>query len=130
MLTKDGILGAQDFTIEQVAVPEWNGSVFVRGLTAEERDEFEGGSVSFAGEGKPTPVLTNMRARLAVRCICDAEGNRLFSDDDVGALGRKCGAALDRITEVARRLSGLTKKDMEELAGNSAGAPIASSPTN
>ena len=51
--------------------------------------------------------------------IVDADSKRIFADSDAESLGKKNSAALDRIYAVAERLSGLTKKDIEELAKNS-----------
>ena len=40
----------------------------------------------------------------------------MFTDADVVALGAKSAAALDRIYDVATRLSGITDEDVEEIA--------------
>ena len=37
-LSKDQILGAVDFSFVEVEVPEWGGTVRIRGLSAAERD--------------------------------------------------------------------------------------------
>lgn len=118
LLTRDAILQANDLPYEDVEVPEWGGVVRVRTLTGKERDTFEE-SISQV-KGKKTELrLANVRAKLAARAIVDENGNRLFSDDDISALGKKSAAALDRVFTVARRLSGFTDEDMEELVGNS-----------
>ena len=62
-----------------------------------------------------------------VLCTCDAEGARLFTDQDADKLGKKSAVAVNRIFEVARRLSGMTEEDLEEMAGNSERVPSASS---
>lgn len=117
LLTRDDILKAQDLPTERVSCPEWGGEVIVRGLTGAERDAFEQGIVET--RGKNTRMnLKNIRARLVALTVVDEQGNRLFSDDDVEPLGRKSATALNRVFEVAQRLSGLTPADVEELAGN------------
>ena len=60
----------------------------------------------------------NFRAKLAAACIVDEEGNRLFSEKDVAALGRKSAAALDRVATAAQRISAMSQEDVDELAGN------------
>jgi len=40
-LTKEQILGASDIEIEKVDVSEWGGFVYVKGMTAKQRDDFE-----------------------------------------------------------------------------------------
>ncbi|MGH3780699.1 MAG: hypothetical protein ACRDRO_08760 [Pseudonocardiaceae bacterium] len=114
-LTRDAILQAEDIPSDDVTVPEWGGMVHVVGLTGTERDKME---ASVVGTGKKMN-LTNFRARLCSLCIADAEGNRLFSDYDVAALGHKSAAALARVFTAAQRLSGLSDADVDDLAGES-----------
>lgn len=118
LLTRDAILQAQDLPTEQVHVPEWGGDVLVRALTGAERDRFEQSIVE--QRGKNTRMnLQNIRAKLVALTVVDEQGNRIFKDEDVKWLGNKSAAALDRIFEVAQRLSGLRDEDVEELAKNS-----------
>ena len=122
LLTRQQILEAQDIEDEIVEVPEWGGSVKVQGLTGTERDQFE--SALIKGKGKNTTMnLRNVRAKLVAHSIVDDDGNRLFTDHDVGVLGAKSAAALDRVFAVAQKLSGITKEDVEELAKNLEDAP-------
>lgn len=118
ILTRDAILQAEDLPRELVEVPEWGGCVYVRALTGAERDAFEASVVE--QRGKSTKMnLRNIRAKLVALTIVDEEGTRLFSDADVKLLGQKSAAALDKLFEVAQRLSGLKDEDVEELAKNS-----------
>lgn len=120
ILTKQAILQAPDLQLEEVAVPEWGGSVLVRGLTGTERDSFEASVIT--REGKRVEMdLTNMRAKLVVRCVVDENGDRLFSDADAVVLGSRSAVALNRVFEVAQRLSGLTEADMDDLKKVSTG---------
>lgn len=117
VLNRDAILQANDLPTERVEVPEWDGEVIVRGLTAAERDQFEQSIVET--RGKDTRVnLRNIRAKLVALTVVDEEGNRIFRDEDVELLGRKSATAINRIFEVAQRLSGLRPEDVDELAGN------------
>ena len=121
-LTKEQILKQDDLKREQVDVPEWGGSVWVRTLTGTERDQFEGSVIE--RRGKDTAFnYRNLRAKLAVLTIVDEKGTRLFTDDDVAALGLKSSAALDRVFEIAQRLNGLSRQDVDELAKNSGSVP-------
>lgn len=130
----DYVLAVQDIKTEEVRVPEWDSPgveawVLVRGMTGLERDDWE-------AEMAPDPEVARnwrrmspgqrqavirkrmqgARARLVARCCVDEEGNRLFSSSDVEMLAQKSAAALDRIYEVAARLSGIREGDVEELA--------------
>lgn len=133
-LSKDDILHAEDLRTEEVDVPEWGGTVLVRGLTGRERDEFEGSVLEQRGQ-KTVTNTANVRAKLAVKCVVDDTGQRVFADTDANALGEKSGAAIDRVFEVASRLSGLGDGDVKELAadfsvaagnGSSSNSPVAS----
>jgi hypothetical protein len=117
LLSKDAILKADDLPRQVVEVPEWGGSVMVRGLTGSERDKFEASVL--VKKGKDYDVkLTDLRARLVVLSVIDEAGNRLFDDNDVAELGKKSASALNRVFEAAQRLSGLTDQDIEELEKN------------
>ena len=115
-LDKAGIFGCDDLKVEAVAVPEWGGTVHVRGMRGFERDAFE--QSMFTGEGESrTFVGDNIRARLLVRTLCNENGERLFDDSDDADLGRRNAAAISRLYLVAQRLSGLGDEEVKK-AGN------------
>lgn len=114
MLTKEQILGMDDLKTEVVKVPEWGCELKVKTITGTDRDAWESSITNSAGK----VTTENIRAKLLVRCIVDDAGARLFTDADADALGGKSAAALDRLFTVARKLNGLTKEDVEELAKN------------
>ncbi len=114
-LSRDAILAADDRELEAVDVPEWGGEVLLRALSGADRDAFEleaFGSKQ-AGEG-----MRNVRAKLVSRCIVDQDGNRLFEDADVEALGQKSAAALNRLFEKCRTMNGFTDQDVADLEKN------------
>lgn len=118
LLTRDAILQAEDLPTEDIEVEEWGGAVRVRALTGAERDAFEQSIVE--QRGKSTRVnMRNIRAKLVALTVVDGDGKRLFSDKDAELLGKKSAMALNRVFEVAQKLSGLSPEDMEELSGNS-----------
>lgn len=116
-LTRDQILSAPDLQTEDVEVGEWGGVVRVRGLTGAQRDAYEASIVKQVN-GKPRMDMENMRAKLVALCIVDEAGNPLFTQADVEKLGQKSGAALQRVFEVAQRLSGLAPEAVEEALKN------------
>jgi hypothetical protein len=121
MLTRDQILKqAIHLPREEVPTPEWGEgtSVLVRALTALERDQWEIANYDLKQrEAKVT--MGNARARLAVLCVIDDSGERIFRDEDAALLGRSHSAPLDRIFDVCRRLSGMTTAETEILRKNS-----------
>jgi hypothetical protein len=132
-LTRDAILGAHDLPREDVRVPEWfhaesgADTVLVQGLNGTQRDEFEASTISLrgpAGKQQAVPDTANIRAKLVARCIIDPDTTKpMFTQQDVHKLGEKSSAALDRVFEVAARLSGISKDDLEELGKDSPTGP-------
>jgi hypothetical protein len=120
LLTKDDILDKEDRATEIVEVPEWGGAVTVRALSGTERDHYEGSMVRYQRTDKGTVEIKsveteNVRARLVSLSVVDEEGKRMFAEKDVLALGDKSAAALNRLFDVAQRLSALTNRDVEVL---------------
>ena len=116
-LTREQILQADDIQTEKVNAPEWGGEFWVRGLSGIEKDEFEESIIELK-EGKKVVTMKLMRAKLAAKTICDENKKRLFSDDDIELLGKKSSAVLSLVFDIAQRLSGLVKGDVERLAKN------------
>jgi len=135
ILGRDEILAKTTLNRELVDVPELgeDAQVWVRGLTAFERDEYEQSLLRAKGSGRRqqlVPAFMNAKARLCVKCVVDEAGNRVFSDRDADALGKTPAAALDRIVQVAHRLSGMSIEDLEDLTGNSLSAQGEDSPSS
>lgn len=110
MLSREAILNYNDLPTEKVSVPVWGGDVFVRTMTARERDNFERSIV-----GDKEKDLDNIRARLAVLTVCDENGKLLFSPEDANQLGTKSAKALDTLLPVIKRLNGMSEEDLDEL---------------
>lgn len=119
-LSAEDILNADDLRPEPVDIPEWGGTVLVRGMSGTDRDRFEASMMNDNMNGvSKDKAMERYRARLAAACLVDAEGKRIFrSDAEVKRLGEKSGQALTRVVEVASRLSGMTASDVAELTGN------------
>ncbi|MFF7310561.1 hypothetical protein [Streptomyces sp. NPDC008137] len=118
-LSAEQILGADDLAYEDVPVPEWGGTVRVRELPGTERDKFEAQFVGKDGASVRAEGLEGFRARLAAASIVDADGKQLFrSVAEVKRLGEKSARALQRVCDVATRLSKMSEEDVKELTGN------------
>jgi hypothetical protein len=112
-LNKAAILSANDKKMIEVQVPEWGGVVAIRVMTGTERDKFES---EFVGGSKSVEMV---RAKLVAKCLCDENGERLFSEADIPQLGEKSAAVLDRLFSECMKLNRFTKDDVEEMAKNS-----------
>ncbi len=103
MLDKNAILSAQDIKTETVAVPEWNGSVGVRTLSATDLLSFWDSCRDAAGE----LVRDRVQPALLARTLVGDDGARIFNDEDIGALMAKSAGAVAKLFEAAQRLNGL-----------------------
>jgi hypothetical protein len=115
ILSKAAILAAKDLVTESVHVPEWQGEVLVRTLTAAELDQYQTSMLQQRGKSQ-VANLENIRSKLVAMTVVDEDGQRLFTDSDVKALSGKSGSAVNRIFEVAQRLSGLSNDAVDEMA--------------
>ncbi len=116
ILSKQQILEAQDIKIEEVEVPEWGGSVFIKVMNATQRDEFE----TFVYKRQDQKDLSGMRVLLCKLCLCDEQGKRMFeSVNDVKALTDKSGSALMVVFQAAQKLNALSPDDVGEMEENS-----------
>lgn len=117
--TRDAIFGMDDRRYEELFIPEWDMKVKVRSLTAGERDRYEVNSIEEKSNGNRSIKMRNLRSRMVVLVTCDEHCRPLFRSEDVDMLSGRSAAALQRIFEVGQRLAGMTKEDVDELAGNS-----------
>lgn len=107
---RESILTADDLPREAVEVPEWGLTVWVRTISASQRDAFEGALAK--------DQYLDVRARLAAYALCDEDGSPLFTEADIKALGMKSSAAISRIADVAMRLNAVTPKDLDAIEKN------------
>lgn len=125
-LTREAILAANVMATEKVPVPEWGGTVTVRGMTGDELEAFlrtqsrdvPAGNRAGRRGGQTEKQVSEefLRARMVAWCVVDDDGNRKFSDDDVAALNKTSSSALVRIARVVMRLSGLDEDELDRMA--------------
>ncbi len=114
LLTKESILAKKDLAEEIVEVKEWGGKVKIRALNGKERDEFE--SYLVQNPGKNYKInMKGARAKLLSLALVGEDGKSLFASDE---LAGKSGAVLNKLFEVAQRLSGLADADIEKSAAD------------
>jgi hypothetical protein len=97
--------------IEKVDVPEV-GTVWVRGMTAIELDQW------VANHAK-TDSRDHYHAFLIARTLCDENGKRLFTDEELKKVSTLPSQVADRLWDIAARLSGITKEAEEANRKNS-----------
>lgn len=124
-LSAQDILLADDLAEEDVFVEEWGGWVTVREITAADRDWMDAEMLKDAQEGRGV-ILENdqgnkfgadaFRLRLVTLSLVDKNtGERLFSNKQVEALGRKSNSAINNLSTVVLRVNGMTEEDIQEM---------------
>lgn len=114
-LSREAILEAEDRKYDTVACPEWGGDVRLRSITGTQRDAYEASIITTNGSDRKVNTR-NARVKLIVLCAVDEDGRPLFTSEDLGALGRKNAAPIDRIFDACRKLSGMSEEDVERLS--------------
>lgn len=112
ILTRDDILKAEDRKIQPLHIPEWGGTIYLREWSAKDMDTFE------KSQQKADEHNSKKRALLAALSVCDAEGNKMFSVDDIEQLGEKSTDALDRVLLAVVLMNGWDQESQEELEKN------------
>ena len=124
LLSKDQILKADRKKTVDVPVKEWGGEVRLQELSASDRDLWENESFVLNAEGTGAKFNPkHARARLVVRCLVDENGKRMFSDDEVAAIGSLSASSVQRLFNAARKLNAISNEDMKSLEGNSDAGP-------
>ena len=128
-LTAAEILGMEDIVEELVEVPEWKGTVRVRGLTGRERDAYEASLLDQRGRSTKAN-LQNARSKLVVLSVRNSDGSRMFTEAQISELSAKSASALNRVWKKALELAGMGDEDVEELTLGFDDAPSEPSTTD
>jgi hypothetical protein len=132
------ILDVDDLEKVLVPCPEWGGDVYVRVLTAQEREIYEvvidarrelREAVETDEDGEPMPAAArlpapdalppSLRIPLVRMATCTAEGDALFAPGDEEWLAGKSQVVTTRIFEAAWKLNKMGRDDQEDLKKNS-----------
>lgn len=132
LLSKAAILACEDLPTTDVDVPEWGGTVRVKGMTGAQRDAFEDSLFVDvpSADGKTIARkqdTKNIRAKLVAASLVDADGAALFTQGEIDTLAQKSARALSRVFEAAQRLNGMTPEAKEEAKNASAPGPSGAS---
>ncbi|RJP53627.1 MAG: hypothetical protein C4583_04375 [Anaerolineaceae bacterium] len=129
-LSVEEILSADDIPSCDEYVPEWGGWVHLVGLDGREASQFSKRMVRIVN-GKPVAQgLDNFMAKLLADTIRDPQTNqRMFTVEQVEALGRKSAMVLKRLAAKASELSGMSEEANEAAEKNSE-TPDGDSPTD
>lgn len=106
----DDILAADQTQSVTVHVPEWRCDVWIRTLPLGDLQAWELECLRSKGDG-----VDEYRTRYLSKCLVDADGKPLFSNEQLKKLSGKVGA---RLFKIAQRHNDLDDKEIEELGKN------------
>jgi hypothetical protein len=124
-LSADDILKRDSFKYDELDVPEWGGTLRFRTISGADRDRWAAAYAKAQASDDLTAIV-GAQARLISLSSCDAEGKRIFSDEQVSALNEgQSGAVLQRVFTA---ISALNKIDTGalETEGKDSPAPESS----
>lgn len=114
VLTRDEILAADRLVFEEVPAPELgeDAVVRVRAFSLEARQKYY-------GMIEKAKALASADIVCLVACsVVDDQGDLMFTEEDLAALGRKDAKLMDRIVEVAARVNGIGAQPAEAALKN------------
>jgi hypothetical protein len=115
MSLREKILAKQDIQEQIVEVSEWEVSILVRGLTGRQRAKL----LTEAVDEKGKPDLQKIYPELVILSSYDPETKeKVFQPTDRDAVVEKSGAALEKIAQVAMKISGLSPETAREAEKN------------
>jgi len=125
MLNRDSILNARDFGLKEVEVPEWGGTVYLRKWSAKDRNAYIAKSVNVDEGGAQVNYETIFDSQVwaVAMSICDEDGKRFFTDEELDLLAAKNGDVIQRLCGEVFKLNGLAEKSIEEAAENFENVP-------
>ena len=118
MLTRSMILASEYPKPIEVDIPEWGGKVFIRYITADEREEWESLDWVQTANGTLKYNKEHIRARFLAFCLADENGDLLFSQDDIDVLSKQPAHIISGLYQIARQINVVGDDDILELAKN------------
>lgn len=116
MSLRDRIFAVDDLQREIHKIEQWGLDVEIRGMSGAARAAI----IQNAASNNGTLDFGKMMPELVVSCTFDpVTGEQVFEESDLEAIMTKSGAALDKITTVAMRLSGFGDKAVDEAGKDS-----------
>ena len=101
-LTREQLLAPAPVDVQEIDIPELGGSVFVHGMTVTEKTAFDGQFLTSSGSVNKRKY-SQMRVRLLIKCVRDADGKQLLTEDDIDAIGQQRADLMERLFDAAMR---------------------------
>ncbi len=117
-LDKTAFLTPVPVDLVEFKIPELGGSVWIKGMTVTERSKFERQFRTRKGDTNERK-MNEIRQRMLVACVCNADGQQLLTEADIEAIGKQRADIVERLVNAAQIACGMSTDDMEDLAKNS-----------
>jgi hypothetical protein len=115
-----------DLLYERVPVPEWKGEARMQEFSFDGKAEFAiWGQAIEDGGNKDVKSIVGFAARVVALSLSNDDGTLVYPDFEEGtaALLRRSPTVVDRLSDVALRLSGLVPDAVEQTADELPNAP-------
>lgn len=126
LATRDILLRAPVRRFKLVDIPGW-GKFRVRSLTELERSRFEASIRDKNGNVSPTKLI-DLKCRLIVLCVVDADGNQLLTNGDIDQLRQQDSRYTNQLVTEIQSHCGISDEDMGDLEKNCEATTAGSSP--
>ena len=128
ILSKEDLFAATNPVIEYVELPSLKAGLYVRGMTALERDQFETMGMNKSGKLE-SQRLHGVRARTLLMGVCNKDGSPFFSQSsaDLLRVNNLPAGVVDTLYKRILRLSGIGEDDQKEIEDRLADPTDASS---
>lgn len=113
MSLREQIASVKDYELEQVFVPEWNTDIYLRSITVGERVK-----LYTLLDDKTTE--SRLSIWLVMFCLTEADGKRVFTEDDYDLIASKNAKVIDRLGKRAAELNMMMATAVEDSKKNSA----------
>lgn len=111
MKIRDKVLSIDDRKLEKMYVQEWDETIYLKTMTAKERDSYIQRSDKMESEAEKSALMI-------VTFVCESDGSRAFEEADIEKLADKNAAVIDRIIHEIIVLNGLDSDAIENAEKN------------
>ena len=116
---REQVESAKDLLFEVVSVPEWGGDARMQEFSADGKAIFaEWGQAIEDGDRKDVKAIVGFAARVVALSLSNDDSTLVYPDfaEGVAALLPKNPKVLDKLSDVALRLSGIATDAVEQMA--------------
>lgn len=116
LISADALLGAAPRRFATVSI-ESLGNVRIRSLTELERSRIEASMRDKKGQVAGAKIL-DLKCRMIVECLVDANGNQLFTNKDIERIRQQDSKVTNAIVDAIQAHCGWTDDDVEDIEKN------------